>query len=70
MSGSNPARLYLLIVGRSFLNDIDRIATRTYEPSDDDIVRARLRTTGIQEHRLTFESERHQRLYHIPTTEV
>ncbi|KDQ49993.1 hypothetical protein JAAARDRAFT_63399 [Jaapia argillacea MUCL 33604] len=38
-----------------FLNDIDRIATRSYSPNDDDVVRARLRTLGVQEHRLTFE---------------
>ncbi|EPT05833.1 hypothetical protein FOMPIDRAFT_1155651 [Fomitopsis schrenkii] len=39
-----------------FLDDIDRIATRTYEPSDDDVVRARLRTVGVQEYSLKFES--------------
>lgn len=39
----------------SFLDDLDRIATRGYEPSDDDIVRARLRTLGIQEYRIKFE---------------
>ncbi|KIY43106.1 G-alpha-domain-containing protein [Fistulina hepatica ATCC 64428] len=35
-----------------FVNDIDRIARRDYEPSDDDIVRARLRTMGVQEYRI------------------
>lgn len=39
----------------SFLGAVDRIATRTYDPSDDDVVRARLRTVGVQEHRLKFE---------------
>lgn len=39
---------------RSFLDDLERIATRTYEPSDDDIVRARLRTVGVQEYRIHF----------------
>ncbi|KAG5650297.1 hypothetical protein H0H81_012716 [Sphagnurus paluster] len=38
-----------------FLNDLDRIARRTYEPTDDDIVRARLRTLGIQEYRIRFD---------------
>ncbi|TFK53943.1 G-alpha-domain-containing protein [Heliocybe sulcata] len=38
-----------------FLDDIDRIATQGYVPSDDDVVRARLRTLGVQEHRLKFE---------------
>ncbi|KDQ55943.1 hypothetical protein JAAARDRAFT_36721 [Jaapia argillacea MUCL 33604] len=41
-----------------FLNDIDRIATRDYDPSDDDVVRARLRTVGIQEHSFVFEEGR------------
>ncbi|KAJ7216564.1 heterotrimeric G protein alpha subunit, partial [Mycena pura] len=35
-----------------FLNDLDRIATRSYSATDDDIVRARLRTVGIQEYLL------------------
>ncbi|KAJ7481634.1 heterotrimeric G protein alpha subunit [Mycena latifolia] len=35
-----------------FLNDLDRIATRSYVATDDDIVRARLRTVGIQEYLL------------------
>lgn len=39
----------------SFLDDIARIATRAYEPSDADVVRARLRTLGVQEHRLVME---------------
>ncbi|KAG2001570.1 heterotrimeric G protein alpha subunit [Coprinopsis cinerea AmutBmut pab1-1] len=37
-----------------FLNDLDRIATRDYVVTDNDIVRARLRTVGIQEHKLVF----------------
>ena len=39
----------------SFLNDVDRIATKNYRPSDDDVVRARLRTLGVQEHHFVFE---------------
>ena len=35
---------------RSFLDDLYRIAHRDYEPTDDDVVRARLRTMGVQEH--------------------
>lgn len=38
-----------------FLNDVDRIAARDYAPSDNDVVRARLRTLGVQEYRFTFE---------------
>ncbi|OSC96412.1 G-protein alpha subunit [Trametes coccinea BRFM310] len=37
-----------------FLNDIDRIAVRDYQPTDDDVVRARLRTLGVQEYRIKF----------------
>jgi guanine nucleotide-binding protein alpha-1 subunit len=39
----------------SFLDDLDRIATPTYEPSDDDVLRARLRTLGVQEHSLSLD---------------
>lgn len=35
----------------SFLNDVARVAARDYEPSDADVVRARLRTMGVQEYR-------------------
>ncbi|KZT64204.1 G-alpha-domain-containing protein [Daedalea quercina L-15889] len=38
-----------------FLNDVERIAARDYEPSDNDIVRARLRTMGVQEYNIKFE---------------
>lgn len=37
------------------MNDLERIASRDYVVSDNDIVRARLRTVGIQEHRLRFK---------------
>ncbi|CCM00842.1 uncharacterized protein FIBRA_02884 [Fibroporia radiculosa] len=38
-----------------FLNDVARVAARDYEPSDQDVVRARLRTMGVQEYRFRFE---------------
>ncbi|TFK45280.1 G-alpha-domain-containing protein [Heliocybe sulcata] len=38
-----------------FLDDIDRIAVHSYIPTDEDVMRARLRTVGIQEHRMTLE---------------
>ncbi|KAJ6578829.1 guanine nucleotide binding protein, alpha subunit [Mycena vulgaris] len=38
-----------------FLNDVERIARTDYQITDDDIVRARLRTVGVQEYRVTFE---------------
>lgn len=39
----------------SYFEHIDRIATRQYEPSDNDVLRARLRTLGVQENKLVFE---------------
>lgn len=41
-----------------FLNDLDRVCARDYLPSDDDVVRARLRTTGVQEWRIRFNGSR------------
>ena len=46
----------LLINSHSFLNDLDRIASWEYSVTDNDIVRARLRTVGIQEYRLLFKN--------------
>ncbi|PIL26881.1 hypothetical protein GSI_11061 [Ganoderma sinense ZZ0214-1] len=39
-----------------FLDDIDRITQRDYQPSDQDVVRARLRTIGVQEYKLVMEN--------------
>ncbi|EJF56061.1 G-protein alpha subunit [Dichomitus squalens LYAD-421 SS1] len=39
-----------------FLNDAGRVAAMSYEPTDDDIVRARVRTLGVEEHHFTMES--------------
>jgi len=38
----------------SFMDDIDRIVARDYEPSDKDVVKARLRTVGVQEYHFTI----------------
>ncbi|PPQ86411.1 hypothetical protein CVT25_003533 [Psilocybe cyanescens] len=48
-------RLVLNDTAGFFLNDLDRVASRDYVVTDDDIMRARLRTVGIQEHRLIFK---------------
>ncbi|KAI0248951.1 G-alpha-domain-containing protein [Lactifluus subvellereus] len=42
-----------------FLNDIERIAAREYEPSDNDVIRARLRTLGVQEYSFWVEQAGH-----------
>jgi hypothetical protein len=44
----------------SFLNDIERIGRRSYEPSDEDVVRARLRTLGVQQYNFFVESMGHE----------
>ncbi|KAF6749802.1 guanine nucleotide binding protein, alpha subunit [Ephemerocybe angulata] len=41
-----------------FINDSDRIASRNYQPTDDDVVRARLRTLGVQEYKFIFDHGR------------
>ncbi|KAG5641291.1 hypothetical protein DXG03_005568 [Asterophora parasitica] len=48
-----------------FLNDTERIATRTYQPTDDDVIRARLRTLGVQEYRFIFD---HGELFSLLTS--
>ncbi|EIN06507.1 G-alpha-domain-containing protein [Punctularia strigosozonata HHB-11173 SS5] len=39
-----------------FLDDVARIATVDYEPTEADVLRARVRTLGVEEHRFTVES--------------
>ncbi|KAJ7440298.1 G-protein alpha subunit [Mycena galericulata] len=39
-----------------FLDDTERIAAINYVPSDRDIMRARIRTVGVEEHRFVTES--------------
>ena len=39
----------------SFLDNARRVASKSYEPTDDDILHARLRTVGVQEYRLPFD---------------
>jgi len=41
-----------------FLNDAERIASWNYQPSDDDVIRARLRTLGVQEYQFVFDHGR------------
>jgi len=39
-----------------FLNDAARVADPSYEPTDADIVRARVRTIGVEEHKFVLEN--------------
>ncbi|RDX44290.1 G-alpha-domain-containing protein [Lentinus brumalis] len=37
-----------------YLDEIDRITAKMYFPTDDDVLKARLKTTGVVEHRFTL----------------
>ncbi|KAI6158196.1 guanine nucleotide binding protein, alpha subunit [Pisolithus tinctorius] len=39
-----------------FLDDLDRVTSRQYVPSDDDVLRARIKTVGVSEHCFTVRS--------------
>ncbi|KAF8643529.1 hypothetical protein AX16_008985 [Volvariella volvacea WC 439] len=39
-----------------FLDSLDRVTSPRYVPTDDDILRARLKTLGVSEHRFTMSS--------------
>ncbi|KAG8216368.1 guanine nucleotide binding protein, alpha subunit [Butyriboletus roseoflavus] len=39
-----------------FLNDMDRVTALNYIPSDDDVLRARLKTVGVSEYRCEMEA--------------
>ncbi|KAF8430873.1 guanine nucleotide binding protein, alpha subunit [Boletus edulis BED1] len=39
-----------------FLNDVDRVTALNYIPSDDDVLRARLKTVGVSEYRCEMEA--------------
>ncbi|EJD05576.1 G-alpha-domain-containing protein [Fomitiporia mediterranea MF3/22] len=41
-----------------FLNDLERVTSLKYMPSDDDVLKARLKTVGVSEHRFEMESGR------------
>ncbi|KAJ7101446.1 G-protein alpha subunit [Mycena belliarum] len=45
--------------GGFFLDDAARIAALDYVPTDRDIMRARIRTLGVEEHRFVTESDLH-----------
>lgn len=44
-----------MFIGKSFITESDRIARRDYQPTDDDVIRARLRTLGVQEYKFIFD---------------
>ena len=47
--------VYLLFISLSYLNDLDRISQATYIPTQQDVLRTRVKTTGIVETHFTFK---------------
>ena len=39
----------------SFLDDLDRLGAKDYQPTEQDILRTRVKTTGIVETHFTFK---------------
>lgn len=48
-------RFPLLLLLLSYLNDLDRISQATYIPTQQDVLRTRVKTTGIVETHFTFK---------------
>ncbi|KAJ6506745.1 guanine nucleotide-binding protein alpha-4 subunit [Mycena sanguinolenta] len=49
-------RLRLEDMAGFFLDSIERVTALSYEPTDDDILRARLKTLGVSEHQFTLKT--------------
>jgi len=49
-------RLRLEDLAGFFLDSIERVTALSYEPTDDDILRARLKTLGVSEHQFTLKT--------------
>lgn len=49
-------RLRLQDLAGFFLDSLERVTSLRYVPSDDDILRARLKTVGVSEHRFTLNT--------------
>lgn len=50
-----PPFLCAFLVLLSYLNDLDRISQATYIPTQQDVLRTRVKTTGIVETHFTFK---------------
>lgn len=46
----------LLLFLYSFLDDLDRLGARDYQPTEQDILRTRVKTTGIVEVHFSFKN--------------
>lgn len=48
--------LYLMFFHYSFLDDLDRMGAKDYQPTEQDILRTRVKTTGIVEVHFSFKN--------------
>lgn len=53
---SAAAHAFVMFVCFSYLNELARITSPKYLPSEDDVLRARLKTVGVSEYRFQMES--------------
>lgn len=51
-----PPPLTLFSACRSFLDDLDRLGAKDYQPTEQDILRTRVKTTGIVEVHFSFKN--------------
>ncbi|GJJ15916.1 hypothetical protein Clacol_010195 [Clathrus columnatus] len=56
-------------VSKYFLDELERVAVPNFKPTDDDILRARLKTLGVTEHVFSVRPRFLERGEHAPTTE-
>jgi hypothetical protein len=48
--------LFLSFLFLSFLDDLDRLGAKDYQPTEQDILRTRVKTTGIVEVHFSFKN--------------
>ena len=48
--------IILIILSFSFLDDLDRLGAKDYQPTEQDILRTRVKTTGIVEVHFSFKN--------------
>ena len=52
---SSALSILTLFIYGSFLDDLERVTSLKYMPSDDDVLKARLKTVGVSEYKFEME---------------
>lgn len=55
LSPQRPQFELIVFVYGSFLDDLERVTALKYMPSDDDVLKARLKTVGVSEYKFEME---------------